>query len=39
MFFAQPTNTGFSFHAAVSDTTAEETDADEVQGFLFGKLK
>ncbi|KAK7831579.1 hypothetical protein U0070_015091 [Myodes glareolus] len=37
--YIKPTNTGFSFHAAVSDTTAEETDADEVQGFLFGKLK
>lgn len=40
MFFSQPTNIYFSFNVAMTDTAVEkETEADEVQGFLFGKLK
>lgn len=40
MFFSQPTNAYFSFNVATTDTDIEnETEVDEVQGFLFGKLK
>ncbi|EGV94432.1 UDP-glucose:glycoprotein glucosyltransferase 2, partial [Cricetulus griseus] len=38
--YIKPTNVYFSFNVATTDATTEkETEADEVQGFLFGKLK